>query len=83
MGNLLKTAKQHRKYLNNHIIHIISAVSTEISMVLALVFAVILFSAMQIYRPLLVESKLSTIFGGFAGSWLFILSLTVKTQTLH
>ncbi|XP_058172262.1 protein KRTCAP2 homolog [Anopheles ziemanni] len=35
---------------------------------------------MQMYRPLLSSSQMATIFGGFLGSWLFILSLTAVSN---
>lgn len=38
---------------------------------------------MQIYRPLIASSQLATIFGGYLGSWLFILSLTVSSSNLE
>lgn len=53
------------------------AVSSGVSLVLSLVLAVILFSTMQIYRPWFVSGQLNTILGGYLGSWLFILTLTV------
>ncbi|XP_053680396.1 protein KRTCAP2 homolog [Anopheles nili] len=56
------------------------AVSTTVSLLLASVSAVLIFSGMQMYRPLLASSQLTTIFGGYLGSWLFILSLTAVSN---
>uniref|UniRef100_A0A182QR37 Uncharacterized protein n=1 Tax=Anopheles farauti TaxID=69004 RepID=A0A182QR37_9DIPT len=56
------------------------AVSTTVSLVLASVSAVLIFSGMQMYRPLLASSQMATIFGGYLGSWLFILSLTAVSN---
>ncbi|XP_053697184.1 protein KRTCAP2 homolog [Sabethes cyaneus] len=56
------------------------AVPTSVSLVLASVTAVLIFSAMQMYRPLIASSQLATIFGGYLGSWLFILSLTAVSN---
>lgn len=38
--------------------------------------AVLLFSAMQIYRPVIASTQINTMLGGLIGSWLFVLSLT-------
>lgn len=54
------------------------AVSTTVSLVLSIVFAVMLFSTMQLYRPWFASSQLNTILGGYIGSWLFVLALTVR-----
>ncbi|XP_053666026.1 protein KRTCAP2 homolog [Anopheles marshallii] len=35
---------------------------------------------MQMYRPFLASSQIATIFGGYLGSWLFILSLTAVSN---
>uniref|UniRef100_A0A182RYD8 Uncharacterized protein n=1 Tax=Anopheles funestus TaxID=62324 RepID=A0A182RYD8_ANOFN len=56
------------------------AVSTTVSLVLASLSAVLIFSGMQMYRPLLASSQIATIFGGYLGSWLFILSLTAVSN---
>lgn len=45
---------------------------------LSSIFSVLLFSAMQMYRPFLAATQLNTILGGFLGSWLFVLALTVS-----
>ncbi|XP_031638333.1 protein KRTCAP2 homolog [Contarinia nasturtii] len=52
------------------------AVSTTVSLVLSSVFAVLLFSTMQLYRPWFASNQLNTILGGYIGSWLFVLALT-------
>lgn len=56
----------------------IIAVSSGISLVLSSVFSVLLFSGMQMYRPFFVATQINTILGGFIGSWLFVLVLTVR-----
>jgi len=53
-------------------------VSSGTSFVLASVLTVLLFSGMQMYRQWLASSQLHTIFGGYLGSVLFILVLTVS-----
>lgn len=55
-----------------------TAVSSGISLALASIFSVLLFSSMQIYKPWLASTQFNTILGGFLGSWLFLLSLTVR-----
>ena len=67
---------RHRPFLRI----IFAAVSTSVSLVLASLSAVLIFSGMQMYRPLLASSQMATIFGGYLGSWLFILSLTVGSE---
>lgn len=57
----------------------IAAVSSGVSLVLSSILAVIVFSTMQIYRPWLASAQLNTILGGYLGSWLFILTLTVSS----
>lgn len=56
----------------------IAAASSSVSLLLSSVLSVLLFSAMQIYRPWLASAQLNTILGGYLGSWLFILALTVS-----
>ncbi|XP_058061798.1 protein KRTCAP2 homolog [Anopheles bellator] len=56
------------------------AVPTTVSLALASVSAVLIFSGMQMYRPLLASSQIATIFGGYLGSWLFVLSLTAVSN---
>lgn len=57
-----------------------SAVSTTVSLVLSSVFAVMLFSTMQLYRPWFASTQWNTILGGYIGSWLFVLALTVMNE---
>ncbi|XP_075217525.1 protein KRTCAP2 homolog [Lycorma delicatula] len=52
------------------------AISSGTSFILSSVLTVLLFSGMQMYRQWLASSQLHTIFGGYLGSLLFILSLT-------
>ncbi|XP_026473834.1 protein KRTCAP2 homolog [Ctenocephalides felis] len=52
------------------------AVSTSASFVLSSLISVLLFSAMQIYKPWLASTQLNTILGGYLGSVLFIFVLT-------
>ncbi|XP_035781271.1 protein KRTCAP2 homolog [Anopheles albimanus] len=56
------------------------AVPTTVSLAVASVSAVLIFSGMQMYRPLLASTQFATIFGGYLGSWLFILSLTAVSN---
>lgn len=44
-------------------------------------FSVLLFSAMQMNRPFFAATQFNTILGGFIGSWLFVLALTVRKST--
>lgn len=57
-----------------------TAVSTSVSFVLSSVLAVLLFSTMQLYRPWFASAQWNTILGGYIGSWLFILALTVRNS---
>ncbi|XP_059487212.1 protein KRTCAP2 homolog [Neocloeon triangulifer] len=52
------------------------AVSSGTSFALASIFSILLFSGMQMYKQWLAASQVQTIFGGYLGSVLFILSLT-------
>ncbi|XP_077295942.1 protein KRTCAP2 homolog [Arctopsyche grandis] len=52
------------------------AVATPTSFVLSVVFAILVFSGMQMYRSWFASTQLHTIFGGYVGSILFILILT-------
>uniref|UniRef100_A0A182IPE8 Uncharacterized protein n=1 Tax=Anopheles atroparvus TaxID=41427 RepID=A0A182IPE8_ANOAO len=56
------------------------AVPTTVSLALASVSALLIFSGMQMYRPALASTQMATIFGGYLGSWLFILSLTAVSN---
>lgn len=58
----------------------LSAVSTSISLVLSSLVSVLLFSVLQIYKPLLSSTQSATILGGFIGSWLFVFSLTAVSN---
>uniref|UniRef100_T1IPA8 Uncharacterized protein n=1 Tax=Strigamia maritima TaxID=126957 RepID=T1IPA8_STRMM len=51
-------------------------VSAGASCVLSSCLMVLVFTGMQIYRSFLTSSKMMTIFGGFLGSILFVLTLT-------
>lgn len=62
----------------NFILFILIAVSTGTSFVLSSLISVLLFSAMQIYKPWLGSTQLNTILGGYLGSVLFIFVLTVS-----
>lgn len=46
------------------------------SFLIATICTVLIFSGMQMYKPWLISSQVHTIFGGYLGSILFILSLT-------
>lgn len=61
-------------FINN--IVLFSAVSSGTSFILSSIFAVLLFSGMQMYRTWFAESQLHTILGGYLGSILFLLILT-------
>ncbi|XP_054711425.1 LOW QUALITY PROTEIN: protein KRTCAP2 homolog [Uloborus diversus] len=52
------------------------AISTGASCLLSTTLFVLLFASMQIYRLHLASSQLMTVFGGFLGSFLFLLALT-------
>ncbi|KAB0801452.1 hypothetical protein PPYR_05806 [Photinus pyralis] len=52
------------------------AVSSGISLLLASISALFLFSGVQMYLPWFVGTHLRTIFGGYLGSLLFIFILT-------
>uniref|UniRef100_U5EVW9 Uncharacterized protein n=1 Tax=Corethrella appendiculata TaxID=1370023 RepID=U5EVW9_9DIPT len=56
------------------------AVPITVSLLLTSVTSVLIFSAMQIYKPWLASTQISTIFGGYIGSWLFILTLTAVSN---
>jgi hypothetical protein len=55
-----------------------AAVSSGTSFVLASILSILLFSGMQMYKHWLAASQVQTIFGGYLGSVLFVLSLTVS-----
>jgi hypothetical protein len=55
-----------------------AAVSSGTSFVLASILSILLFSGMQMYKHWLAASQVMTIFGGYLGSVLFVLSLTVS-----
>lgn len=46
------------------------------SLAISSICSVLLFSVLQIYKPLLSSTQSATILGGFIASWLFIFSLT-------
>lgn len=54
------------------------AVDTKVSLLFSSISAVLIFSAMQLYKPAIASSQVLTIVGGFGGSWFFLLSLTVR-----
>lgn len=56
----------------------VTGTSSGVSMALSSIFSVLLFSAMQMYKPFFAATQINTIVGGFLGSWLFILALTVR-----
>ncbi len=58
----------------------LSAVSSGISFLLSTTLSVLLFAGMQLYRNQLAGREYMTIVGGFLGSILFILVLTVSFQ---
>lgn len=60
----------------------VPAVSSGTSFVLAAILTVLLFSGMQMYRQWLASSQLHTILGGYLGSVLFILILTVSLYNI-
>ncbi len=60
----------------------LSAVSSGISFLLSTTLSVLLFAGMQLYRNQLAGREYMTIVGGFLGSILFILVLTVSFQEL-
>ncbi|KAG4065965.1 hypothetical protein HA402_006683 [Bradysia odoriphaga] len=55
-------------------------VSSGVSLALSSIFSVLLFSAMQMYRPFFAATQINTIIGGFLGSWLFVLALTAVSN---
>ena len=52
------------------------ALSTSVSGVVSLLLALLVFSAMQLFKVQLASSEIFTILGGFLGSTVFVLSLT-------
>ncbi|CAB3383386.1 Hypothetical predicted protein [Cloeon dipterum] len=52
------------------------AASSGTSFALASILSILLFSGMQMYKHWLASTQVQTIFGGYLGSVLFILSLT-------
>lgn len=58
----------------------LSAVPSSVSLVLSSVISVLLFSLLQIYKPLLSSTQSATILGGFIASWLFLFSLTAVSN---
>lgn len=90
MFNVFWNLKWNRLYLCNlgyvnkfNVLWTFLAVSTSVSLVLSSVFAVLLFSTMQLYRPWFASTQWNTILGGYIGSWLFILALTVRSYENH
>lgn len=71
-----KTKQILNKQLNS-IYFLIKGASSGVSFALSSIFAVLLFSAMQMYKPFF-ATETNTIIGGFLGSWLFVLALTVN-----
>lgn len=59
---------------------IFTAVPLSVSLVITSVISVLLFSVLQIYKPLLSSTQSATILGGFVASWLFIFSLTAVSN---
>ena len=59
----------------------IVAVSSGLSFLLSLTLAVLLFAGMQLYKVHLASHEWTTIVGGFLGSLLFCLVLTVSVVT--
>lgn len=47
---------------------------------LSSILSVLIFSVLQIYKPLLSSTQSATIMGGFIASWLFIFSLTAVSN---
>jgi len=57
------------------------AVSSGLSFLLSTTLAVLLFAAMQLYKVYLSSHEWTTIVGGFLGSLLFCLILTVSSDS--
>nr|XP_023024327.1 protein KRTCAP2 homolog [Leptinotarsa decemlineata] len=51
-------------------------VTTKMSLILASISSVLIFSGMQMFKPWFSSSQLHTLLGGYLGSLLFILILT-------
>lgn len=56
----------------------ISAVNSATSFVLSSILTLLIFSGMQMYKPLLIRSPLTIIFGGYLGSLMFMFFVTVS-----
>jgi len=57
------------------------AVSSGMSFLLSTTLAVLLFAGMQLYKVHLASHEWTTIVGGFLGSLLFLLILTVSSDS--
>lgn len=56
----------------------VSAVNSATSFVLSSILTLLIFSGMQMYKPLLVKSPITIIFGGYLGSVMFMFFVTVS-----
>ncbi|XP_026758808.1 protein KRTCAP2 homolog [Galleria mellonella] len=52
------------------------AVNSATSFILSSILALLIFSGMQMYKPLIVKSPLTIIFGGYLGSVMFMFFVT-------
>ncbi|XP_013194704.1 protein KRTCAP2 homolog [Amyelois transitella] len=52
------------------------AVNSGTSFVLSSILALLIFSLMQLYKPILVRSPITIIFGGYLGSLMFMFFIT-------
>lgn len=80
MGKILEELSSDHGSL---VIYLFTAVSTTLSLIIASVSSIIVFSLLQYMKPFFAGGQMNTILGGFLGSWLFILSLTVSHLFLY
>ncbi|KAM3967635.1 protein KRTCAP2 homolog [Aphomia sociella] len=52
------------------------AVNSATSFILSTILALLIFSGMQMYKPLLIKSPITIIFGGYLGSVMFMFFVT-------
>lgn len=56
----------------------VTAVNSATSFVISSILTLLIFSGMQMYKPLLVRSPVTIIFGGYLGSVMFMFFVTVS-----
>lgn len=57
---------------------IIPAVNSATSFVISSILTLLIFSGMQMYKPWIVRSPMTIIFGGYLGSLMFMFFVTVS-----